>query len=505
MKEEDFKAAMSIPWVKVEPSGSIKNLSIDLTKAYNFQELEAFILNLANYEGVTVHVIGKSVEGRNIYSISINMKPKSIDEQLVELNLPIKDGLKYIVQKALIQGKINNDDICAKYGVQNIEQLTLSQLDSVAREIEVIEQSDEHKPLLLFSGQIHASEFAGSVYLLKQFDELLKAAQTDSYTRLLLENVRFEAVPLINPDGREYNINNPSTATSKKSNINGVDLSRNFPAVNASQLVNGYTKSSNIASSPGQYFYAGPSLGSEPETQAIMKWLHVYVPQATIHYDYHQQGRGIYVGKPWDAAKALERGDMITRDIKNFLNQGINSGGYIRLYDSNSYCYDGCGATITDYAVSVARGMKYSPKYGVLVMDINGVDTPLMKFRKVDWYLEYKPINPAFQSLTIEITRDEGYGNPLGYSEKARQLMNEEYYRYHFDKLLVFMSEYNLGKNRVDNLKQQVVEIEKLDELYVVKRKQLESSPNVTIDKLLEMKGKLLDSKKEEAEDKQIS
>ena len=38
------------------------------------------------------------------------MKPKSIDE-LVELNLLIKDGLKYIVQKALIQGKINND-IC---------------------------------------------------------------------------------------------------------------------------------------------------------------------------------------------------------------------------------------------------------------------------------------------------------------------------------------------------------------------------------------------------------
>jgi hypothetical protein len=37
MKEEDFKAAMSIPWVKVEPSGSIKNLSIDLTKVYNFK------------------------------------------------------------------------------------------------------------------------------------------------------------------------------------------------------------------------------------------------------------------------------------------------------------------------------------------------------------------------------------------------------------------------------------------------------------------------------------
>ena len=382
MTERDYSAAMEQDWIEVRPTGAVQDLTIDLTKQYSFEDLELIMVNLAKNDGVSLHIIGKSVKGRNIYSLTLDFQSSSLDLKT--------------------------------------------------------------KPTLLFTGQVHANEFAGSVYILKQFSELLKEAQSDDYTRSLLEEVRFVAIPIVNPDNRERNLTDGTN--NRKSNANGVDLNRNFPSVSASQLGRGIKRTPLYATSPSLKYYPGPSLGSEPETQAVMKWLETYVPTASFFLDYHQQARGLYYGKPWDTMKGEQNNLTNGKKIVNSLNTGVASRQYFHIPNDAYIGFNGTGGTITDYALSIARGMTYSPKYGVLTLNVDGVDTPLLKFRDLDNCLAfYRPVNESFCTATVEITRTEGLSNPVGYSATARKLMHEEYYKHNYDKLLKFMAELALG------------------------------------------------------------
>lgn len=385
--ESDYIRAMERAWLEVKPTGDIQDLSIELTKKYSFKDLELFMMNLARYEGVKLQTIGKRVEGRSIYSLSIDFEPKAID---------------------------------------------------------TTNSSTNAKPALLFTGQVHGNEFAGSLYILKQFSELIKQAQSNENTRLLLERVRFDAIPIVNPDSREKNIADGSTT--RRSNANGVDLNRNFPSVSGSQLGNGITRTPYVSTSPSLRYYVGPSLGSEPETKAVMKWLEVLVPTAMCLLDYHQQGRGLYYGKPWDTITGAQNNAIYGAAVINYLNTGVRSKQYSHIPNANNIGFNGGSGTITDYALAIARGLKYSPTYGILTLDVNGVDTPLLKFKDLDNCLEYyKPLNEGFCTATVEITKTEGLSNPLGYSAAARKLMHEEYYKYNYDKLLTFLAELALG------------------------------------------------------------
>lgn len=382
ISEIDYSTAMEQDWIEVRPTGATQDLSIDLTKKYSFEDSELFMVNLAKYEGVSLHIIGRSVNGRNIYSLSLDFQPSSLDSK--------------------------------------------------------------PKPTLLFTGQIHANEFAGSVFIIKQFSELVREAQSNADTRLLLERVRFEAIPIVNPDNREKNIVDGNA--NRKSNSNGVDLNRNFPSVSASQLGRGVKRTPNYATSPGLRYYTGPSLGSEPETKAVMKWLEKFVPTASFFLDYHQQGRGLYCGKPWDTTLGEQDNIAFGRSVIKFLNTGVSAKQYFHILNDAGIGFNGTGGTITDYALSLARGLKFSPKYGVLTLDVNGVDTPLLKFKDLDNCLEYyKPQNAGFCTATVEITKNEAFASPLGYSAAARKVMHDEYYRHNFDKLLKFMAELSLG------------------------------------------------------------
>lgn len=385
MKTTDYAKAMKQEWQPVISEGQIQDLSIDLKRAYTYQELEVFMKNLAKYEGVNLTIIGKTVEGRNIYSLSINMKP-------------------YL-----------------------------------------------KKETVLLTGQIHAREFAGSIFILKQYEELIKKAQTDPYTKLLLENVRFEAVPIINPDGREAIINGANVR--KKSNINGVDLNHNFPAVNAFQISNGVKPEKNISSTPGLDFFPGYNLGSEPETQALMKWLHTYIPETKYYMDYHQQGRVIYAVKPWDVKNNEQHDHNFTNTISAHINNNSNTK-YRYEPNTPTYGFNGSGGTVTDYATSISMGFKFSKKYGRMVLNVDGQELPLLIFKDLDYYpLQYKPVNNKFATLTLEIGRGL---EALGYDNKARQLMAQEYTRNNYNTLLSYTAELAIGAQKVNELKEQI-------------------------------------------------
>ncbi|HHX66794.1 MAG TPA: LysM peptidoglycan-binding domain-containing protein [Gallicola sp.] len=400
MTLKDYNDYLTQEWVEIIPKGEPVDMEIDLTKSYNYKDVENILFNLAKYEGVSLYTIGKSVEGRNIYAINIDFGN----------DINIIDG-----------------------------EMTVS-------------ENISNKEVILTTGQIHGREFAGCDFILKQMNDLLRESQTDPYIRALLENTIFCSIPLINPDVREAIINNAALPSSdgfpQKTNMNDVDLNRNFPSVNAGQLTVG-TKPNNKFSDKPNTFFGGYTLGSEPETRAVMKWLDNLVPYSHSILDYHQQGGGIYHNKGWDTKENRERYAKYARTINNFLSRG----GKITYKEFGEPYFgpDAVGGSLTDYANSVATGMKHSTKYGRAVfVETNNEELPLVVYYSLDEVKEgHKQTNSTFVTGTLEIGRTrEAYAN----GGKARKLRAAEYDDQNFGDLLIYRAELALGQNMLEQI-----------------------------------------------------
>ncbi len=88
---------------------------------------------------------------------------------------------------------------------------------------------DEAEAAFLYSSTMHGNEIAGYVLLLRVADMLLKGYGIDTEINPLVDNLQIWINPLANPDGAFSNDNNLSLENSFRSNVNGVDLNRNFP------------------------------------------------------------------------------------------------------------------------------------------------------------------------------------------------------------------------------------------------------------------------------------
>ena len=385
MKPEDYDKALSGNWEILNTTGDPIDYMIDLNELMDYSAIEKYILNMDKYEGVEVSVIGESEQNRNIYMVKLDYG--------------------------------NNDETIVD------------------------------KPVIMITGGIHAREFAGTEYSIKFLNDTIIKANHDEYTRLLLQNITIVAVPLINPDGRELIINGGDP--DRKSNANGVDLNRSMPSINAGQLVNGITLYDNFSCFPDLYYFAGYNLGSESETQTMIKWFNYYVPTADLYIDLHQQGGLVYYNKDFLSAES----DLLSEEYAK-KNNRLLKGGYPLHYESEDYGLNGDGGTFTDYARSLAEGLKFNYSLGRMVLDADGIDMPLICFKDIDEAKEYyNPINSEFKSICIEIGRNPKY---LGTSAKALKLRKWEYQKYGWNNFLTSTIENILGKEKVNSLKHEV-------------------------------------------------
>lgn len=373
MKGSDYDKAMAIEWTDIETNGSPVPYDIDLANLMDYHAIEQYILNLGKYDGVNVSVIGKSEMDRNIYMLSINLSG----------------------------------------------------------------ETDENKPLIMLTGSVHAREFAGVEYMLKFLNDTLIEAQTDAYTRSLLESVTIVAIPLVNPDGREMIISGGDP--NRKSNKHGVDLNRAMPSVNAGQLIAGGELPENFSYTPGLDFFAGYRLGSESETQAMIKWFNTYVPKAAVYIDLHQQGGVSFYNKPFTSSQSDEACLEFAEKMDILLG-----GGYEPKAEKEGYSLNGDGGTLTDYARSVSEGFVYSYRLGRMALLIDSVETPLICFGDIDNCPQYyDPLNPDFVCMTLEIGRKP---TSLGPESDAREQRAAEYEEYGWDHFLTGTIENILGE-----------------------------------------------------------
>jgi hypothetical protein len=382
MKPEDYDKAMSIEWKVLDTPGEPEDITIELSDTIDYEAIEKYVLNLDKYKGVEVSVIGSSGQGRDIYMVKVDF----VNEQ---------EPVKY-------------------------------------------------KPVIMMTGSVHAREFAGADYIIKFLNDTIKQAAEDPYTRALLENVIIVAVPLVNPDGREMIINGRDA--DRKSNANGVDLNRAMPSVNAGQLAADVELYKNFSSKPGPDFFAGYNLGTEIESQAMIKWFNYYVPRAYLYIDLHQYGGITYHSKGF----VTRESDSLSKDYA-VMNNDLLLGGYPLREESLVYGFNGNGGTFTDYARSVSEGFIYSYALGRMVLDSGGAETPLICFRDLDDQIQYyKPVNENFRAICIEIGSKQNF---LGVSKQARENRKIEYDTYSWRDFLTGTVENVLGKEKTDRLK----------------------------------------------------
>lgn len=371
-----YKDAMNYEWTDLTvKSKEVVKVTVDLKKQYPYNQCVAVMKKLSRHDGVNLYKIGESGEGRDMLALEI--------------------------------------DLPSKY----------------------------EKKTIILTGSMHAREGAGSVYILKQLSDLLNNKEDKTFKKLL-SRVRIVAVPLVNPDGREALIQTPGKYTLKNGQLwkgytNGTDGNRNFPGVQWGQVLAGYSMNKNISTKPDGMFYAGDFAGNCMETQAMMKFLYHYivVEKAVYYFDYHQQGRIAYAGKPWQTKAQRDRCKELANSALAVLNKK-NSKKYSWVNEVPSYGLSGEGSTLTDYAVALATGAKFSPAYGFMVY-VDQKEIPLIAVKNLGT-TKYKiqEANSEFATMTYEIGSGSSY---LGYSKNTRELLAKEYEKYHFDQVLIEM------------------------------------------------------------------
>ena len=127
-------------------------------------------------------------------------------------------------------------------------------------------------PASLVMGGHHAREHV-SVEVPLMFAQKLLALydQGDATAVRLIKTRDIQIVPLVNPDGAEYDIASGSYKTWRKNralNVDGsygVDLNRNYSQ--------GWDNVEGASSDPGNETFHGPQAFSEPETRAVKAWV----------------------------------------------------------------------------------------------------------------------------------------------------------------------------------------------------------------------------------------
>lgn len=307
-----------------------QNVKYNFEKLLKYSDIEQIITDLNKSKIVTAEIIGNSVDNRNIYSIAIGK------------------GSKHI----------------------------------------------------LFNGNIHAAEVANTMYIIKYIADFVnKYEAKDENIVKLLNDIKIIVVPSSNPDGYEACLFGVNSINNKKlyifdnkekiifktykGNANGVDLNRNFPSQHGGLYYKDNELSEVVSSKPSiGYFdyYPGESLGSEPETKALMYWFNKYLENAYAFIDLHSAGRVIYSGKP-NLSKSLNNDSNKLATMVNRINE---YEAYGSEFEDVGYGNDG---TATDYATEIASEFKFSEKTGRLT---------------ANQYQNPKVENASFGAITLE-------------------------------------------------------------------------------------------------------
>jgi carboxypeptidase T len=208
-------------------------------------------------------------------------------------------------------------------------------------------ESDEEKPEVLYTALHHAREPEGMMQLIYFMYYLIENYDSDETVKYLVDNRELFFIPVVNPDGYEYNrqISPNGGGMWRKNRRNngdtfGVDLNRNYGPIEYWDAPNGGSSTSGVSDT-----YRGTAPFSEPETQIIRDFLAQRNIKCALNYHTYSNLL-IY---PYGSLEQETADSLIFREfaIDMTAHNGYAVGtdqqtvGYSTRGNSDDYFYDG--------------------------------------------------------------------------------------------------------------------------------------------------------------------
>jgi len=323
MSLEEFKNTLSRKENYIEKKKeSYEKINYNFEEHLTYEELENIYKELNNSDIVKIEIIGNSFDDRNIYSIEIGT------------------------------------------GEDNI----------------------------MLNGNIHSAEIAPTLFLTKYAIDLVNNwEQGNKDAKELLSKHKIIIIPTINPDGYSFSLFGSESITNKnsytyknsndinksyyKANINGVDLNRNLPSQTSGLYFSDmylYGATSRTKSTEMYSYYSGDSVGSEPETQALIYWMYKHYKNSHAFVDVHSAGRVIYNGKQYLSDRFNEISASCAETLNKYTNYEVIG---IELFDDGR----GTDGNTTDMIGEVVHGYKFSTITGRLSVKEYGIKTQTLE------------------------------------------------------------------------------------------------------------------------------
>lgn len=190
------------------------------------------------------------------------------------------------------------------------------------------------KPGIVFLGEHHAREHLSVEVPLRTVKRLVEERQRPEIARLLKDrDVYF--IPMVNPDGAEYDISGDRYHMHRKNmrpqagGATGVDLNRNYAFRFGGQ---------GASSDPNDDTYHGPSAFSEPETRAVKAFVEAR-PNLTTLLSYHTFSE--LVMYPWGGADEPIGDGIALAAYKAMAEEMAGMTGYRAMQSSDLYVATG--------------------------------------------------------------------------------------------------------------------------------------------------------------------
>lgn len=250
----------------------------------------------------------------------------------------IAEGHFNVIEKSFVSAAAAIDDRYLKYDDVVMQMETLAAVYPEIAELHTIGYTYENRPIwamkisdnvteheidepsILFNGMHHARELMSVEVTVDTMVYLLDNYANDPKVKHWIDSNEIWVVPMVNSDGNHKVHHGKRMWRKNTQGGYGVDLNRNYPYMWDS--CNGSSGSKNSDT------YRGPTPGSEPETQAIMKLVADIQPVFDISYHSYSEMVLYPYGCGNNRTPASEPVEEIGKEMAKRLPRDHGSGTY---------------------------------------------------------------------------------------------------------------------------------------------------------------------------------
>lgn len=221
------------------------------------------------------------------------------------------------------------------------------------------------KPSIIFDAEHHAREVMTPEIVMDVADTMLKSFRTSATVKSILDTWNIWLVPMVNPDGSNIVFTTDNmwrkNARGNATSVYGVDINRNYTYRWAN--CNGSSTSTSADD------YHGTAAGSEPETQALMKFAESVQPTASLSYHSYSEfvlySYGCHGSLPSEKAMVEKIGSELAQRLPSDSGKGNYTPGtpWQLLYDVDGDSMDWMYATFGALSYTFEINQDFQPPY----------------------------------------------------------------------------------------------------------------------------------------------